>query len=197
MVGAGQSVGLFGGTFDPPHAGHLLAATRALKRCELDWVWWMPSPGNPLKSRQPAPMEQRLRQIRELAQHPRMIAADIEMRLGTRYTIDTLGALQALYPNVRFVLIFGADILGEFHRWRNWRTLANMAPICTLARPKDQLSAGLSPFAKTFSRYRLEPEAAPMLKFCEAPAWTILPGPMNSLSSTQLRQAKANQTHIP
>lgn len=187
FVARGQAVGLFGGTFDPPHQGHVLAATRALRRAELDQIWWIPSPGNPLKARQPAPIEERKAKIEAMISHPKMRVVDAETRLGTRYTIDTLGALQTLFPHVKFVLIFGADILAEIHRWKNWRALAMMAPICTIARPDDQLSAGLSPFAQTFARLRFEPEEAPLLKSRSAPAWTILPGPMIDLSSSEIR----------
>ncbi len=186
---SGQSVGIFGGSFDPPHAGHLLAAKRALRRVGLDQIWWVPSPGNPLKSRYPAPIAERVTKIKAKISDPKMKVADVESELGTIYTIDTLRALQAIYPGVNFVLVFGADILGEIHRWHNWKTLARLAPIVTVARPGEQLSAGLSPFAQSFARYRLDVEEAPLLKFAKAPAWVILPGVMSELSSTQLRAA--------
>lgn len=184
---SGQSIGIFGGSFDPPHAGHLLAAKRALRRVGLDQIWWIPSPGNPLKTRQPAPMNERLDAIAKLASDPKMKPVDLETLLGTRYTIDTLTALQAMYPGVNFVLIFGADILGELHLWKRWKELVLMAPICAIARPDEQIRAGLSPFAQCFSRYRLRPEEAPLLKMCRAPLWTILPGVMSDLSSTEIR----------
>ncbi len=186
----GQTIGLFGGSFDPPHAGHLLAAKRALRRADLDQIWWIPSPGNPLKKHQPAPIEERINKINAKITDPRMKVADVETQLGTRYTIDTLRALQTIYPGVNFVLVFGADILGEIHRWRNWRNLAKLAPILTIARPGEQISAGLSPFAQSFARYRLEVEEAPILKYQKAPAWVILPGVMSELSSTQIRAAQ-------
>ncbi len=183
-----QSIGLFGGSFDPPHQGHVLVAKRALKRARLDQIWWIPSPGNPLKSRQPAPMSARISAIQTLITHPKMRVCDIETQLNTRYTIDTLTKLQSLYPSVHFVLIFGSDILSEMHRWHQWDKLAHAAPICVIARPQEQIRAGLSPFAQRFAQYRLEPEDAPLLSRAQAPAWTILPGPMLDISSTELRQ---------
>ncbi len=189
----GQSIGIFGGTFDPPHAGHLLVAKRALRRMGLDEIWWIPTTGNPLKSRQPTPIAQRMTAIQDMIIDPKMKVVDIETQLKTRYTIDTLKALQSQYNGVNFVLVFGADILREMHRWKYWKELAELAPICAIARPGDQLGAGLSPFAQVFAKYRLEPEEARLLPYAQTPAWVILPGVMSELSSTQIREQNEAQ----
>ncbi len=121
-------VGLYGGSFDPAHAGHLHVARTALKRLGLDRVVWLVSPGNPLKSTAPADLARRMASARALAREPRMTVSDAETRLGVRYTIDTVRALKARYPGVRFVWIMGADSLLGFHRWRGWTELSTRSP---------------------------------------------------------------------
>jgi len=114
---AGQRIGLLGGSFDPPHDGHVHITTAALKRFGLDRVWWLVSPGNPLKSQGPAPLPERMQAAQALMRHPRVTVTDIEARLGTRFTAETLQALQHRYPDVQFVWLMGADNLAQFHRW--------------------------------------------------------------------------------
>ncbi len=125
MARAGQVVGLLGGSFDPAHEGHVRVTREALKRMGLDQVWWLVSPGNPLKARAPAPMADRLARARAVMQHPAVRITDLEARLGTVRTADTIARLRALYPGVRFVWLMGSDNLAEFHKWggggRSWR----------------------------------------------------------------------------
>ncbi len=131
----GQSVGLLGGSFDPPHRGHVHITTEALKRFGLDRVWWLVTPGNPLKEQGPAPLAQRMQQARAIMQHPKVTVTDIEARLGTRYTAQTLAALRRQYPGVNFVWLMGADNLAQFHKWQDWRTIMMSVPVGVLARP--------------------------------------------------------------
>lgn len=184
---AGLRVGLFGGSFDPPHAGHVHVTRWALKAFGLDRVWWLVSPGNPLKSDAPADLARRLAAARAIMQHPRVTVTDLEARLGTRYTAATLAALRRHYPGVRFVWVMGADNLTGFHRWDRWAEILEAVPIGVLARPGQQLKAGLSPTARRFARWRLPPAAARRLAFERPPAWTLLSGPMLDVSSTRLR----------
>ncbi|PZQ46893.1 MAG: nicotinic acid mononucleotide adenylyltransferase [Rhodovulum sulfidophilum] len=183
----GLTVGLLGGSFDPPHAGHLHISKWALRAFRLDRVWWLVSPGNPLKPDAPADMSRRLAACRALARHPRIAVTDIEARFGTRHTAATLGALRAAYPGVRFVWLMGADNLRSFHRWDRWEEILASTPVGVLARPGQQLHAGLSPAARRFARWRLPREAAAVLPFAPTPAWTMLSGRMLDLSSTALR----------
>ncbi|MCE8471321.1 nicotinate-nicotinamide nucleotide adenylyltransferase, partial [Rhodovulum sulfidophilum] len=120
-AGAGQKIGLLGGSFDPAHEGHAHITRTALKRFGLDRVWWLVSPGNPLKAEGPAPMARRLAAAEAVMQHPRVAITDLEARIGTRYTAETLERLMRLYPGVRFVWLMGADNLISFHRWERWR----------------------------------------------------------------------------
>ena len=183
----GQRIGLLGGSFDPPHAGHLHITRRALAAFRLDWVWWLVSPGNPLKPAAPADLARRLAAARALVAHPRVVVTDIEARLGTRYTAATLAALRRRYPGVRFVWLMGADNLAGFHRWERWDAIMRMVPVGVLARPGEQLRAGLSPAARRYARWRLDPGQAAALADRAPPAWVLLPGPMRDLSSTALR----------
>lgn len=184
---AGMSVGLFGGSFDPPHAGHVHVSREALKRFGLDRVWWLVSPGNLLKTRGPAPMAARIAAARALVTHPRVQVTDIEARLGTRATADTVAQLQALYPGVRFVWLMGADNLAQFHRWRNWRRIAQSVPLGVLARPGQRISARMSPAARFYRRDRIAGIASHALATAPAPAWCFVNVPMSDLSSTAIR----------
>ena len=185
----GRRVGLLGGSFDPAHGGHLHLSREALKRVGLDEVWWLVSPGNPLKPDAPAALGRRMAASRALMRHPRVEVTDIEARLGTRHTARTIAALRTLYPRVRFVWLMGADNLAGFHRWDDWRGIAAMVPIGVLARPGDQVRAGLSPAARVLAPYRIEEEDSGALGRMAAPAWTMVTGPMVDLSSTRLRDA--------
>lgn len=185
----GMRIGLLGGSFDPPHAGHVHVTLEALKRFGLDRVWWLVSPGNPLKSRGPAALAARLAACRALMRHPRVVVTDVESRLGTRYTAETLAALLPRHPGVRFVWLMGADNLVGFHRWERWREIAARVPIGVLARPGAQPAAGLSPAARTLARHRLRSVNARALADTPPPAWAMPPGPTRALSSTALRAA--------
>lgn len=180
-------IGLLGGSFDPPHAGHVHITRAALKRFRLDRVWWLVSPGNPLKQTGPAALETRLAAAGTLMQHPRVVVSDIEARIGTRYTAETLARLMALYPGVRFVWLMGADNLAEFHRWQHWKRIIETVPVGVLARPGERISARLSPAARAYREAKVPAAMAPCLADLEAPAWCFLNVPMIDISSTEIR----------
>lgn len=159
----------------------------ALRALRLDRVWWLVSPGNPLKARGPAPLPQRMAACRALMRHPRVQVSDVEGALGTRYTADTLAALRRRYPRLTFVWLMGADNLAGFHRWERWQNIMATMPIGVLARPGEQVSAGLGPAARHFAPYRLPPHAAGALARRAPPCWTLLTGRMSGLSSTAIR----------
>lgn len=187
----GQTIGLLGGSFDPPHMGHVHISHRALRRFDLDQVWWLISPGNPLKEDAPAALARRMQAARALVRHPRIRVTDIETRLGTRFTADTLAAVQARYPGVRFVWLMGADNLVSFHRWEHWQDIMRSIPIGVLARPGEQVRAGLSPAARMFAHARRDRHMARGLARLPTPAWTLLSGPMIDASSTEMRNRGA------
>lgn len=183
----GQRIGLLGGSFDPPHPGHAHITRWALKGFGLDHVWWLVSPANPLKTTAPADLERRLAAARAVMRHPRVAITDLEARLGTRYTAETVAALQRHYPGVRFVWLMGADNLTTFHRWDRWTQILARVPVGVLARPGEQLRAGLSPAARRYARWRLPAHCARALPLAATPAWTLLTGRMLDLSSSDLR----------
>ncbi len=183
----GQVVGLFGGSFDPPHQGHVHVTLEAMKAFGLDRVWWLVSPGNPLKERGPAPMGRRMAAARNVMQHPRVEVTDIESLTGTRATADTLTALQRLYPQVRFVWLMGADNLAQFHRWKDWRGIMDSVPVGVVARPGDRISARMSRAARVYAKYRIDGQARHLLGWAQAPAWCFVNVPMVDVSSTEIR----------
>jgi nicotinate-nucleotide adenylyltransferase len=183
----GQSIGLLGGSFDPAHSGHVHVTTEALKRFGLDRVWWLVSPGNPLKAHGPAPLADRLSRAQAIMRHPRAEVTDIEARLGTRYTAETLRELRKRYPGVRFVWLMGADNLAQFHKWQDWRQIIEGVPIGVLARPGDRISARMSPAAKIYAPYRISGIASHLLAQAEAPAWCFVNVPMIDMSSSAIR----------
>ena len=192
---SGMRVGLFGGSFDPAHEGHAHVAETALRRLGLDRVIWLVSPGNPLKPRAPAGLARRMASARARARGPRMMVSDAESKLGVRYTIDTVRALRARYPGVRFVWIMGADSLGDLHRWRGWTQLMTEIPMAIVARPGSAIRSRLAPAARRYAHARLPSGAARLLAGSAPPAWTFLEAPWNYASSTALRSDPAGAAH--
>ncbi|MGY6646971.1 MAG: nicotinate-nucleotide adenylyltransferase [Salinarimonas sp.] len=194
-AGDGQRIGLFGGSFNPPHAGHRHVTLMALRRLRLDAVWWLVTPGNPLKAgREIAPIRERMEAARAYAAHPRITVSDVEAQAGLRYTVDTLNYLKQRRPDLAFVWIMGADGLTHFHRWRDWRDIARAMPICVVDRPGHSRAATASLAGQALARYRLPEAAAPVLAGALPPAWIFLHGPRLPISSTQIRTSRATGT---
>ncbi|WP_172298423.1 nicotinate-nucleotide adenylyltransferase [Pseudoruegeria sp. HB172150] len=187
VAAAGQTVGLLGGSFDPPHEGHVRITREALRRFGLDRIWWLVSPGNPLKSQGPAPMDRRMGAAQEMMRHPRVTVTDIEARIGTRYTAQTIAKLQHLYPGVRFVWLMGADNLATFHHWDRWQEIFETVPIGVLARPGGHVSARCSVAAERYGKFLLRGRKGRLLPRKKAPCWCFLNVPMVNLSSTEIR----------
>nr|WP_284154986.1 nicotinate-nucleotide adenylyltransferase [Algicella marina] len=186
-----MKIGLLGGSFDPPHEGHVLITRRALRRFGLDAVWWLVSPGNPLKADPPAALERRMAAANALVRHPRVLVTDVETRLGTRFTAETVARLRLIYPGVNFVWLMGADNLAGFHRWDRWQTIMDTVPVGVLSRPGEQLRAALSPAARLYAQARLPARAGRQLPVAKAPAWCLMTGPMVERSSTEIRATGA------
>jgi nicotinate-nucleotide adenylyltransferase len=187
------AIGLMGGSFDPAHSGHAHVIATAQRALNLDRVWVLVSPGNPLKKTQTALVDRLAATQRRLGNR-RTIVTDLESRLGTRYTIHLLRRLKRLAPHARFVWIMGADNLRDFHRWRDWRHIANLVPIVVVSRPGANPKAGLSRFAQQFAQHRLPQAAAGALARHTPPAWVYLTAPLDPISSTDLRTQMAQLT---
>jgi len=183
----GQVIGLLGGSFDPAHAGHVHITLEAMKRFQLDQVWWLVSPGNPLKSNGPAPIKERLAHARSVMQHPRVTVTDLEAQIGTVYTAQTLDYLLHHYPHVEFVWLMGADNLTSFHRWESWDWIMTHVRIGVLARPGDRLKARMSKAARKYHRFRVKGRYSHALAHTAAPAWSFVNVPMRAISSSQIR----------
>jgi nicotinate-nucleotide adenylyltransferase len=184
----GMVVGLFGGSFNPPHEGHRLVARIALRSLGLDQLWWMVTPGNPLKAnRYLAPLDERIALSEQMADDPRIRVTAFEKTLGSTYTAQVLARVKARNSRVHFVWIMGADNLRDFHRWQNWKSIAMTFPIAVIDRPGATLSFLSSTMAKTFDYARIDEQDANTIGQASAPAWTFIHGPRSILSSTAIR----------
>jgi nicotinate-nucleotide adenylyltransferase len=183
----GQRIGLLGGSFDPAHAGHAHITREAMRRFGLDRVWWLVSPGNPLKAHGPAPMAERLAQAARVMPDPKVEITGLEAELGTRFTAQTLARLRAIYPGVRFVWLMGADNLAQFHRWEDWRAILHLVPVGVLARPGHQMAVRQAPAARIWASARLDAQKARLLPCARLPAWCFVQMPMSDLSSSSIR----------
>lgn len=191
--GRGQRIGLLGGSFNPPHHAHRLVSLTAMKRLKLDAVWWLVTPGNPLKDNAALPpLAARMAAARATANHPRIKITGVEADFGTHFTVDSLRALLTRAPDTHFVWLMGADNLAQFARWGGWRTIATMVPICVVDRPRYTLRALNSRAAITLGPYRVPEQDAALLPRLRPPAWIFLHGKRSSLSSTAIRQGLAD-----
>ena len=190
----GMRIGLFGGTFDPPHAAHLAACLLAMKRLRLDRVWWLVTPGNPLKDTGGlAAIEHRIAAVRALARHPRIVISGFEAQRRLRYSFDTIVYLRTRCAGVRFVWIMGADNLRGFHRWRRWQDIARLIPLAVVDRLGPSLYASAGVAGCALARWRIPEGDAPSLPGRKPPCWVYLHGLKSALSSTELRAARQSQ----
>jgi nicotinate-nucleotide adenylyltransferase len=187
-AGDGQSVALFGGSFNPPHEGHVHVSEIALQRGYVDQVWWLVSPGNPLKDHSElASLFERVQACQKITRNPRIKITAFEARYGLTYTEQTLRRLLPLRPRVNFIWLMGADNLAGFHKWQNWRRIASMLPIMVVDRPGSTLAYRSAKAAIALSRYRIDESDAPLLPAMAPPAWTFIHGPRLGISSTAIR----------
>lgn len=191
---ANRTIGLLGGSFNPAHEGHRHISLYALKHLNLDAIWWMVSPQNPLKPvKGMAPLQKRLSEAKKVSDHPAIIVTDIEQSLQTRYTADTLAALQKRYPSTRFVWLMGGDNLRQVHRWQEWQDIFNRVPVAVLDRPPQGNSVKSCPALERFRAFLRPQEQAALLSRQNLPAWTILHIPLNALSATGIREKRKLQ----
>jgi nicotinate-nucleotide adenylyltransferase len=191
LLAPGLRIGIMGGSFNPPHKGHLIVAETALRRLWLDQIWWVVTPGNPLKPHDGLPPQaERMALCRALARGPRMKITGFENELGSPYTAVTAGFLATRYPTTNFVWIMGADSLASFHRWQDWRAIAALMPIAIADRPGWRLKALASKASHALLRRRRPERKAPCIVGLKCPAWVFLTSRLNSTSSTTLRSER-------
>ncbi len=180
-------IGLFGGSFDPPHMGHMHVAQTALKRLGLDQIWWFPTPGNPLKN-PPGAYRERFASVLNLTRHNRaMRVSDIEQREDITYSIDLIKLAKQRCPRARLVWLIGADSLMTMHYWKDWQDIAETIPIAAIARPGFEQAARRAKFAQIYRQHFVPAQQARSLPNCPCPAWTYLTAPLRMESSTRLR----------
>jgi nicotinate-nucleotide adenylyltransferase len=182
-------IGLLGGSFNPAHDGHIHLSGHALRLLALDEVWWLVSPQNPLKPEAGmAPFARRLAGAERLARrHARLRAVDVEARLGTRYTADTLAALTRAFPRARFVWLMGADNLAQLPAWRRWGRIFELVPIAVFDRAPYSFRALAGAAAKRFARFRRPERDADRLAGMKPPAWIFFRTALHPASATALR----------
>ncbi|MFT3674072.1 nicotinate-nucleotide adenylyltransferase [Aestuariivirga sp.] len=189
--GDGQRIGLFGGSFNPAHRGHYMVALYALHRLQLDWVWWLVSPQNPLKDpKETDDYGKRLAYTRRIARHPRFIVTDLEEQIHTRYTAQTLEALKGAFKRGHFVWIMGADSLANLHRWHHWTDIMESVPVAVLARPGYSIRALQSPAATRYASCRVPQHLAASLPLRPPPAFCFVTMPLRNESSTAIRNRR-------
>lgn len=192
----GQRIGLFGGSFNPPHPGHLAVSLSALRRLRLDWVWWLVSPRNPLKDESEiSDFAERLAAARDLVRHPRVVVTDLEKRVGTRTTAQLLDAVSPMLQRGRFVWIMGADSFAGLHQWNDWRDIPARLPLAVLDRPGFAQAALTSPAARTLARCRIDEAAAACLPLRAPPAWVFLRQRHRPESSTAIRRSRQSASN--
>ena len=186
--GSGMRIGLFGGSFNPIHEGHRLVVEETLRRLELDALWVVVTPGNPLKNHNDlAPLADRVHAARALLDNPRVRVTGFEAAHGFTYSWQTIRFLTQSMPDRRFVWIMGADNLVDFHRWERWRNIAAMVPMAVYVRPGSGRRAPVSMAASYLARWRVDEEDAPRLAMLPAPAWVYLHGRQSAVSSSAIR----------
>ena len=191
-----RAIGLLGGSFNPAHDGHLMISLIALKRLQLDEVWWLVSPQNPLKpAAGMAPFSERLANARTVATHRRIIVSDIERRLGTYYTRDTLKRLCASRRGQNLVWLMGADNLVQFPKWEGWKEIFNTVPIAIFDRPTYSSRALAGIVATRFADRRIPERDASGLVRRKAPSWVFLHSRLNPVSATEIRAQNSNRAH--
>ncbi|WP_273756077.1 nicotinate-nucleotide adenylyltransferase [Bartonella sp. MM73XJBT] len=186
-------VGLFGGSFNPPHEGHLLVAKIAIRRLHLDQLWWMVTPQNPLKDRTHLlSLEERMQLCVQLVDHPKIRVTGFEQTIGSKVSVDTISHILTHYRGVRFVWIIGADSFATIHHWYRWHDIISMLPLAVIDRPFVHMSALSSPVAHIYRSFRLDERESRRLPFMKPPVWSYLHGPLSFESSTNLRLKKNN-----
>jgi len=184
----GMKIGLFGGSFNPPHSGHFALAKYALNKLQLDYVWWMVSPQNPLKPiHETSDFNERMHQAQQIARHPRFIVTDIENSLGTTTTAQTLACLQPVFEQAHFVWLMGADSFASLHRWHDWQIIPQSLPMAVFDRPGWTTKAHACTAAKLLKPAQFNQETITLLPFARTPAWGFVPMPQRVENSTAIR----------
>lgn len=191
--GQGMRIGLFGGSFNPAHEGHMLVVEQALRRLALDRLWVLVTPGNPLKHHDDlAPLAERVAGARRLMDDKRIEVTGFEAEHGFKYSFQTILYLKQALADRHFVWIMGADNMVGFHHWQRWAEIARLLPLAIYVRPGSSRLAPASRAAQALAHFRIDEAAAPGLALQRAPAWVYLHGLQSGLSSSAIRARRSS-----
>ena len=191
VASPGMKIGLFGGSFNPPHQGHVQISRTAIRKLGLDQLWWIVSPGNPLKDHSELlPLEERLEKCQAITSHPDIRITAFEAQFNLRYTADTVKLLARRRARASFVWVMGADNFANFHKWERWLEIANQIPLAIFDRPDSTTSPNSSSATHALAPYRVDERDSRLLANIQPPAWTFIHGPRSYLSSTQIRNGR-------
>lgn len=192
-----KKIGLLGGSFNPAHEGHREISMAALDHLNLDEIWWLVSPGNPLKSDENLnTFDHRFQSAKNMMNDERIIVSDLEKKLKTRFTVDTITKLKSNYPSHYFVWLMGADNLAQFDKWKDWEKIANTVPIAIFNRPRYSMANNESVAAKALKKYRIDQANIRNLYKLKPPAWSFYEATYNPTSSTELRNKSCNNKRL-
>jgi len=194
---AGARIGLLGGSFSPAHRGHLYISEQALEKLELDQVWWLVTPGNPLKqARDLAPIEKRIEGAKEITENNAIHVLDIERPLGLVYTVDILNYLKKAQPDIHFIWLMGADCFAQLPRWKSWDEIIHLVPVAVFSRPGFTEAALAGEAAQKYNKFRHPDDDFETLAVTQPPCWGYIAIEEQDVSSTRLRQRQVLQTTV-
>tara|TARA_Y100000590_G_scaffold364139_1_gene422238 strand:- start:1778 stop:2407 length:630 start_codon:yes stop_codon:yes gene_type:complete len=183
-----QKIGILGGSFNPAHDGHIEISNHAIKKFDLDFIWWVISPKNPLKTYDRLyDFNERLDKAKSIVHNNKIIVTEIEQKIGSQYTIGTINYLTKKHPNTKFIWIMGADNAKDFHLWKKWESILGMLPIAIIDRPRSSLDVTSSLFAIKHKKYRIDEADSQMVFKIKKPSWVYLHNKLNDSSSTKIR----------
>ena len=185
-----KNIGLLGGSFDPPHKGHLYISVEAKKILKLDEVWWLVTPKNPLKINQPASYEERVKNCKSISKNHPIKIKEIEKKIKSKYSYQTIKYLNQNYNNINFMWLMGADNLINFHKWQNANKIFKEIPIVVFRRYGYNEKALKSYTSNLYKNFKLDSKNINIEKFNNLPAWTIIKNKEIKISSTEIRKQR-------
>ena len=185
-----KNIGLLGGSFDPPHKGHLYISLEAKKILNLDEIWWLVTPQNPLKINQPASYKERVKNCKMISKNQPIKIREIEKKINSKYSYQTIKYLNNHYKNINFIWLMGADNLINFHKWQNAHKIFNEIPIVVFRRYGYNEKALKSSTSNFYKNFKLKSKNINIKKFYKLPAWVIIQNKEIKISSTEIRKQR-------
>ncbi len=185
-----KKIGLLGGSFDPPHKGHLYISLEAKKILQLNEIWWLVTPKNPLKILKPATYSERLKNCKMITKGQPIQVKEIEKKINSTYTYQSIDFITNHYKNIKFFWLMGADNLINFHLWQKWRNIFNDISIVVFKRHGYNTRALNSITTKTFSQFQITTSATNSSNFIRLPSWALINNKEIRISSSEIRKQR-------